>query len=328
MAYDPKILQRATARLDRRRAAREAELDARRQELYRRFPRLAQIDAELKTTIIGVITAALRRGVDPQPELRRLKAENQGLQQERRDILTANGYPADALESRPYCPKCDDSGWVGVEMCSCLKELCAQEQIKDLSSLLNLGEQSFDHFDLSLYSPQPWEPQGISPRENMKLVYDICRNYADKFGKYYFKNLLLSGTPGLGKTFLSACIARTVSERGYSVVYDTVGNILSRFEEQKFRSDESARDDTRRYLACDLLIVDDLGSELTTPFAQSALYTLVNTRLAADLATVISTNLTKEQLRQRYSPQLASRLEGEYRLLPFFGEDIRLKNRG
>ena len=217
-------------------------------------------------------------------------------------------------------------------MCDCLKVLCTQEQIKELSQLLDLGEQSFDTFDLGFYSPEAWPAWGRSPRENMEKVLKICRDYAQNFGRYYFNNLFLSGSTGLGKTFLSACIARTVSENGFSVVYDTAGEVFARFETQKFSRDEEdareARDDTRRYLRCDLLILDDLGSEMTTPFVQSALYQLVNSRLTAEKRTVISSNLTMDDVRGRYSPQIASRLEGEYRVLPFFGEDIRLQRKG
>ena len=173
-------------------------------------------------------------------------------------------------------------------MCSCLKELCTQEQIAELSKLLDLGEQSFDTFSLDYYSPLPWPGESLTPRENMEFIFEVCSNYARKFGKFYFRNLFLTGAPGLGKTFLSACIARTVSEKGFSVVYDTAVNIFARFEEQKFARDRQeageARDETRRYLGCDLLILDDLGSELTTPFVQSALYTLINSRLTADKA--------------------------------------------
>ena len=177
-------------------------------------------------------------------------------------------------------------------------------------------------------SPLPWPGESLSPRENMEFIFDVCSSYARKFGRFYFRNLFLTGAPGLGKTFLSACIARTVSESGFSVVYDTAVNIFTRFEEQKFARDKleagEAKDETRRYLGCDLLILDDLGSELSTPFVQSALYTLINTRLTADKRTVISSNLTMDQVRARYTPQIASRLEGEYRVLPFYGEDIRL----
>lgn len=144
-------------------------------------------------------------------------------------------------------------------------------------------------------------------------------------------HILLYGPPGLGKTFLSACIARVVSEHGFSVVYDTAVNIFAQFETQKFSRDEDdtreARDGTRRYLGCDLLILDDLGSEMTTPFVQSALYQLLNTRLTGGKRTIISTNLTPDDIRRRYTPQLASRLEGEYHMLRFFGEDIRLQKK-
>lgn len=328
MAYEQNVLRRATERLEDQRRRREDQQNARRREIYAAIPRVAEIDRQLRRTIVDIIAASLRQGSDPVPAIGVIRDKNLDLQAERAELLVAHGYPADALDDKPACPKCNDTGWRGAVMCQCLKNLCAQEQIKELSKLLDLGEQSFDTFSLDVYSPSPWRGSGISPRENMEMVYEICLNYAQKFGRFYFNNLFLSGAPGLGKTFLSACIARTVSENGFSVVYDTAVNIFSRFEDKKFSRDaddtREARDETRRYLSCDLLILDDLGSEMTTPFVQSALYTLINSRLTADRRTVISSNLSMEDVRRRYAPQIASRLEGEYRVLPFFGEDIRL----
>ena len=328
MAYEQNVLRRAAERLEDQRRRREEAQNARRREIYAAIPRVAEIDRQLRRTIVDIIAASLRQGNDPVPAIGAVRDKNLDLQAERADLLVAHGYPADALDDKPACPKCSDTGWRGAVMCECLKSLCAQEQIKELSKLLDLGEQSFDTFSLDVYSPSPWRGSGISPRENMEMVYEICLNYAQKFGRFYFNNLFLSGAPGLGKTFLSACIARTVSENGFSVVYDTAVNIFSRFEDRKFSRDaedtREARDETRRYLSCDLLILDDLGSEMTTPFVQSALYTLINSRPTADRRTVISSNLSMEDVRRRYAPQIASRLEGEYRVLPFFGEDIRL----
>ena len=328
MGYEASVLRRATKRLEEARRAREAAQDRLRGEIYAKLPRAAAIDRELRQTIVHIISASLRDGGDPAPALGEVREKNLALQRERAGLLEAHGYPADALDDKPACPRCGDTGWVGASMCACLKKLCAQEQIAELSKLLDLGEQSFDTFSLDLYSPLPWPGEDMSPRENMEFILEVCANYARKFGKFYFRNLFLTGAPGLGKTFLSACIARTVSEKGFSVVYDTAVNVFARFEEQKFARDREeageARDDTRRYLGCDLLILDDLGSELTTPFVQSALYTLINSRLTADKGTVISSNLTMDQVRARYTPQIASRLEGEYRVLPFYGEDIRL----
>ena len=332
MGYEAAVLRRAAKRLAQRRRRREEEQERRRREICAQLPRVAEIDRELKGTIYQIIAASLREGRDPAPSIKVIRDRNLDLQAEKARLLTEHGWPADALDDKPACPKCGDTGWVGASMCSCLRQLCAQEQIAELSKLLDLGEQSFDTFSLDFYSPLPWPGEELSPRENMEFILEVCSNYARKFGKFYFHNLFLTGAPGLGKTFLSACIARTVSEQGFSVVYDTAVNVFARFEEQKFARDREeageAKDETRRYLGCDLLILDDLGSELTTPFVQSALYTLINSRLSADKRTVISSNLSMDQIRQRYTPQIASRLEGEYRVLPFYGEDIRLLRKG
>ena len=328
MAYDPNVLRRASARLEEEKRRREDERELLRRQTYAREPRLAQLDRRLQGTMAELVAASLRKGENAGDAVRAIRDKNLELQQERAVLLGALGLPEDALDDKPACPKCSDTGWVGANMCACLKALCTEEQIRELSKLLDLGEQSFDSFSLDYYSPLPWPGESLSPRENMEFIFDVCSSYARKFGRFYFRNLFLTGAPGLGKTFLSACIARTVSESGFSVVYDTAVNIFTRFEEQKFARDRleagEAKDETRRYLGCDLLILDDLGSELSTPFVQSALYTLINTRLTADKRTVISSNLTMDQVRARYTPQIASRLEGEYRVLPFYGEDIRL----
>ena len=293
--------------------------------LYTLYDYLA-LPAEVICLLVSWCVEEFQRKYGPGRKPRMSQIQKEGFVWRRLGVDTAQA--AEALDDKPACPKCSDTGWVGANMCACLKALCTEEQIRELSKLLDLGEQSFDSFSLDYYSPLPWPGESLSPRENMEFIFDVCSSYARKFGRFYFRNLFLTGAPGLGKTFLSACIARTVSESGFSVVYDTAVNIFTRFEEQKFARDRleagEAKDETRRYLGCDLLILDDLGSELSTPFVQSALYTLINTRLTADKRTVISSNLTMDQVRARYTPQIASRLEGEYRVLPFYGEDIRL----
>lgn len=328
MAYDANILHRATLRLEAERRSRQERVERMRRQAYERQPKLLQLDKRLQATMAQLVAATLRQGGDPVRAVQEVREKNLDLQQERAVLLGALGLPPDALDDKPACPLCGDTGWRGAQMCQCLKKLCAQEQIKELSKLLDLGEQSFDSFRMDYYSETPYPGKGTSPRKNMELTYDVCLNYAQKFESCLFRNLLMSGPPGLGKTFLSACIARAVSEHGYSVVYDTAGNIFAQFEAKKFLRDsadgQDARDETRRYLNCDLLIVDDLGSELTTQFTQSALYELINTRLVAERHTVISTNLSLEEIARRYNPQIASRIEGEYHVLHFFGDDIRM----
>ena len=324
MPYDANILRRATQRLEEESRRRREQVERKRIRAYENAPRLEQLDRQIQGTMAGLVAAALRQGSSPVEAVRSVREENQSLQRERAVLLGAMGLPEDALDDKPACPLCRDTGWQGAQMCRCLRQLCTQEQIRELSKLLDLGEQSFDTFRIDYYSQTLYSGRGTSPRGNMELVYDVCLNYATKFSRFAIRNLFLSGAPGLGKTFLSA---------GFSVVYDTAANIFSQFEARKFlrdsRDGQEARDETRRYLNCDLLILDDLGSELTTQFTQSALYELMNARLVSDRHTVISSNLSMEEIAQRYAPQIASRLDGEYHSLYFFGDDIRLlkKNR-
>lgn len=328
MPYDRKILRRAMAQYEEDKQRRAEEFAARQQRIFREIPRLAEIDGELRSTMSQIVVSALRRGTDPMPALRVIRDRNLELQRERASLLMEHGYEADELEEKPQCVLCGDTGFRGGVMCRCLQKYYARTQIKELSRLLDMGTASFESFDFNWYSTAPHPQVGISPRANMERNFDTCRDYAHQFSPRS-GNLLLSGDPGLGKTFLSACIARVVSENGFSVVYDTAGHIFSQFERVKFRreEDEGAEEDVERCLNCDLLIVDDLGTEMTTAFVQSALYQIINSRLLAGKQTIINTNLPPEEIGRRYSPQILSRIEGEYEILPFFGEDIRRQKR-
>ncbi len=330
MAYDGKLLRTALARFEEAKTRRAEELHRRERHIYSVLPRIAEIDRELGETVGKIIASAMRRGADPRPAIEALKEENLALRREKAEILTSHGYGAEFLDDEPACQRCGDRGWCGDKMCSCLKEIYARVQNEELSKLLDLGTQSFETFDFSYYSPHADFGRSLSPRANMERVYDACRDYAQEFSARS-TNLLFSGDPGLGKTFLSACIARVVSGKGFSVVYDTAMNVFSRFEAQKFNRESGelgADEDVERILKCDLLILDDLGTEMLTAFVKSAFYQIVNTRLMSGKKTVISTNLNLDELGARYGAAVLSRIEGEYRILPFFGEDIRKMKRG
>lgn len=326
MSLDGRILGRAMERLANRNNRREAQLARMREEIYKKLPRGADIDRELTLSVIEAASAALESGADPEEAVRKVAEKNLSLQAERAELMVAAGFPMDCLDDKPLCKTCKDRGFVGTKPCSCLMQLYREEQRKELSQLLKLGEENFDAFNLDYYSSVPDPGTGISPKENMELVYETCRVYAEKFGTGS-ASLFFTGAPGLGKTFLSACIAREVSEKGYSVVYDTAQSIFSRFEDEKFSKNheqEETRSDIARFLNCDLLILDDLGMEMTTAFTISTLYDLINTRLAAGKQTIINSNLDIDEIRNRYSPAIASRLQGEYQKLSFYGRDIRL----
>ena len=323
---DGKVLARARGRLEAIRLEHARTLETHRQIAYEKVPELRDVERELRTLVTQAAVTALQRGQDPGAAIDSLAGRSLELQHRRKALLRAANLPEDYIDEQYSCARCADSGYVGGKMCTCLEALYREEAAKALSSLLKLGAERFETFDLSYYAESADPAEGVSPRARMRVIYDYCRLYAEKFGPGS-ANLLLQGNTGLGKTFLSACIARVVAEKGFSVVYETAVACLADFETQKFARGgedwEPASERVRRYLACDLMILDDLGTELAGGYAATALYTLINSRLTAGKKTIISTNLTEEELRRRYTPQIASRLEGEYQVLAFLGSDVR-----
>lgn len=325
MAYDKKLLAAARRELERERAARADELEERKRAVYAREPRIRAIDRELSATAASVLRAALESGGDPAAAIEQLRERNLSLQAERASLLGQLGLPGDYLTDKPLCPKCGDTGYDGSATCSCVRERYARLLKEQLSTVLPIQDQNFSCFNMNYYSTRPDARLGLSPRENMEYNLDECKAYAANFGKDS-PNLLLYGSTGLGKTFLSTCIAEAVSARGFSVAYDTAINIVAAYETIKFGNGdgEAAAEHAARYERADLLIIDDMGTEMGTAFTVSALYNLINNRLMAKRPMIVNTNLMPEALSEKYSPAVASRLLGEFMALRFFGDDIRL----
>lgn len=325
MPYDGKLLARAREQLEQRRAANQAEQQRRLSAAYARVPEIQQIDNQMRAQMAELVRMTLSRRPDLTERIEELKRSNLELQARRAELLVEQGWPMEFLDEICSCPKCRDTGIYNGAPCECLHKLYNQELTRELGVLLRSGEESFDRFDLSLYSDRA-EGGGLSPRENMTRVLAACRKFAANFPQVS-TNLLLQGDTGLGKTYLSACIAREIAGKGYSVCYDSAAAALDAFERQKFARDpeeaENAARRVRRMLSCDLMILDDLGTEMLTAFSVSALYTLLNTRLVNRRRTIISTNCGEEELLRRYTPQICSRLDGEFLRLPFTGTDIR-----
>lgn len=327
MPYDGKLLAQAREALEQRRADNAAEQQRRLSLVYARDPEIEQIDLRLRRQMAELVRLTVSRTPDLTEKLELLKRDNLELQAERAERLTALGRPIDWLDEIVSCPICRDTGMDGAQPCRCLKKLYNQALTKELSALLRHGDESFERFDLSLYDEQPLEGSTVSPRFAMERIFAQCRKFADSFPDVS-SNLLFQGGTGLGKTYLSACIARVVADKGYSVCYDSAASALEAFEAQKFARDpetaEAAAARVRRMLDCDLMILDDLGTEMVTSVTVSALYTLINSRLNAGKKTIISTNCTDEELLRKYTPQICSRIKGEFLRLPFVGRDIRL----
>lgn len=325
MAYSAEVVKRARERLAQAREDRESENRQHLAEAYARVPRIREIDMQLRRTMAQAAQAAFLQGSDGRELLEQAREENLSLQREREELVRQyfeEGY----LDDSPICRLCGGTGYVGSTMCECLTELCRQEQKKEISILA--GKESFSQFRLDYYPDRIDPMYGASPRTIMERNFQTCRKYAMYFGQNA-GNLLFVGGTGLGKTFLSACIARTVADRGYSVAYETAAHLFGNLEQARFNPTEESRREVGKYTSCDLLILDDLGTEMPGQFATAALYSLLNDRILAGKPMVISTNLNVEEMNRRYSPQIASRLHGGFTRLTFVGEDIRvLKNRG
>lgn len=326
MAYSAEVTRKAQQRLSHMKADHESRYNQRLFEAYERVPRLKQIDNLLRKSMTLAAQAAFTKGQDAQKAMQEVKQANLGLQAERQALLEQHFAPG-WLNDAPLCPHCGGSGYIGAVMCSCLQELCRQEQKQELA-LLTTGQERFENFLLDYYPAQTDPTFGASPRKIMERNLKICKRYAEEFGKNA-GNLLFVGGTGLGKTYLSACIANAVAEQGASVAYEPAPQLFAKLSKNQFEGDDQTRGDCARLTDSDLLIIDDLGTELTNAFVIAALYSLLSDRLLAGKSMIVSTNLNIDELSRRYSPQIASRLAGDFRGLTFVGKDIRvLKNRG
>ena len=320
MAYSTETMARARARLAQAKENRESENRQHLLEAYEKVPRLREIDRQLRQTMAMAFQATFTQGVDVQQTMEQVKQQNLGPQQER-ERLVALHFEEGYLDDSPICDRCGGNGYIGSTMCECLAELCRQEQKKELT-MLNVGRVNFDQFVLDYY-PDRIDPKlGVNIRSVMEKNYQYCRQFAMRFNEWA-PSMLFSGDTGLGKTFLAACIARTVADKGYSVVYESATHLFNKLEKARFSEDEQALRDANKYCECDLLIIDDLGTEVPGQFVTSSLYTLINDRLQYGKSTIISTNLRTDELDYRYSPQIASRLRGNYKRIAFLGDDIR-----
>jgi len=325
MPYSKEVLSRARLRLALQKSDRESQTAARLQEAYAKVPRLREIDVQLRQTMAVAAQAVFSQGGDVEAAMNQARGENQALQAERKALEQAHFAPG-WLDETPICKACGGSGYVGSAMCQCLKQLCVEEQRRELGSIFS-GKETFETFRLDYYSDTILSQFKASARQVMQRNLDNCIRYARSFGPDA-GNLLLTGNTGLGKTHMALAIGRAVGEQGYTVCYETAISLFAKLEKAKFLPTEESRKEADKLESCDLLIVDDLGTEMPGQFVTAALYGLLNHRLMERKPMVFTTNLNVEEAGKRYSNQIASRLYGEFSRLTFMGSDIRiLKNR-
>ncbi|MGI6264107.1 MAG: ATP-binding protein [Acutalibacteraceae bacterium] len=319
MGYDKAVYESAVAALGRRRAAAQAEAADFRRRMVARDPRLGEIEREIERVSTSIAPVILQGG-DVAAAIERLKTDSLALQKEMADRLKALGADRADFQPRYACPRCEDTGFHDGNMCACLHTLLREGACEQLSRMAAMELTRLEDMRLDYY-PDEFDPRlGQSPRQRMQGVLGYCRDYAAHFSPSS-PSLLVSGPTGVGKTHAVLAIARAAVERGYGVIYGPAGVLLGRLEKEHFGRIEG--DSEALFLDADLLVLDDLGTEFTGPFYTACLYDLINSRLLAGKPTIISTNLGRGELCERYGEQIASRVLGAYEPLAFFGRDIR-----
>ncbi len=323
MGYSKDVYTAAFKELENRRLRAARDLRQRRESFYEYCPRAAEIESELASISVAAGRAVLG-GKDLRQELELMRQKSLGLQQELSALLSENHLPPNYLEEWYICPECSDRGHIGGHICSCMKRLLSQLAYERINAGSRLELTDFDSFSV-LYYPDVYDEQaGRNIRDYMESVLRFCRRYAEKFSPES-GSMLFQGGPGLGKTHLSLAIAQEVIDKGFGVVYVSAPQILRRLEDEQFgRVRDEERGTTEELLrTCDLLILDDLGTEFGSRFSTAAVYDLINSRLLEHKALIISTNLTVKDMEEKYGIRLVSRVVGTLDRVEFLGNDIR-----
>ncbi len=320
------IASRVSEIIEAREQLKKAELERRRAEVFARLPRVREIERRLDATGLSLINSVLDGSCEPEEAVRRIMAENRAANAERLRLLRENGYDEDYIEPRVVCEKCGDKGYVRGSVCSCVQAELNKRLLSDANLSEKLSGQTFESFRFDCYSDEPDPNFGFSPLKNIKSVYALCLDFAENF-RSTDKNLFFTGGCGLGKTFLSSAIVNRLAAEGEDVLYISANSLFPILEALHFNRETS---DENRYLVshaddCALLVLDDLGAEFVTPFTTAELFRIINDRLLNNRKTIISTNLSLDEMRDRYSERICSRITGGYEIVGFFGEDIRKK---
>lgn len=297
------------------------------EEVYTKIPEIRSIDQSLKTTSIGIIKAIKNKDDEQSKLITELRENNEILLKQKAHLLLENGYPKDYLEDVYQCKYCNDTGFIGRDRCKCFLQKISKSLHKKSFIEKKITKENFDTFNLDYFDNEKID--GISPKENILSIYEECYSFAQSLPSAY-KNYIFCGNPGVGKTFMCNCIAKYCLDNGVVVIYlmaDTLFKTLSDFRFN--RGDESTNNEFyQQVYECDLLIIDDLGSEFITDLSRSEFFNLTNSRLISEKSTIISTNVPFATLYDLYSDRIVSRLIDSYNLRQFIGKDIRGVKKG
>lgn len=320
MAYSLEIRNKAKRILEKRHDSAVMQSDIRSSEIRLQIPEIEEIQQGLSQ--IGLeISRLFFYGENTDEKVNELRLRSKALVERRSQVLEANGYSSDAMKPHFVCEACEDRGLINGRLCSCHRQLLKDIMRKEISRLAPIDRCTFENFKLDYFSKQP-SANGIIPYQRAEKVLEACRKYAQNFSPSS-KNLLFFGGAGLGKTHLSLAILNVAINRGYYVCYGTSQNICDDLQSEQFGRVDDLTYTKNQVLGCDLLVLDDLGTEIDNQYSIATLYNIINSRLLSGKPTVISTNYTMNKLEEKYDKRITSRLTGEYTPFYFIGNDIR-----
>lgn len=303
------------------------EQKLRQNEVYSKIPRLKEIDKLISKTGLMISKAIINNPQDYNYKIEEIKNKLEELKREKAILLTENNIPLEYLDINYECNKCKDTGFLkDGSKCSCFKQALINRAYK-MSNLEHiLHKENFQTFDINIFSDKPFENEKITPRENMQNILSICEGFVFNFDEDNEENLLFYGTTGLGKTFMCNCIAKALLDKGKIVIYQTAFKILEIIEEYRFRRNSNKDEyklDYELLFDADLLIIDDLGTELVNTFTNTEIFNIVNSRLIKGNKTIISTNLSPMEISNTYTDRIFSRILSKFTPIRFFGPDLR-----
>lgn len=297
------------------------KLSKRREEIKNKYPDIIELDNRIQKLCLKLSMSVLK-GITNPKELNAIRDNITDLRAQKYETLVSKGYSPDYLNIHYNCKKCKDTGFIGTERCSCYKKKLVNLYYKDSELGEAVKNNNFNYFNINLYPNHKLSDEKYTPRKNMEdILQYITGEYIRNFSSIN-TNLLFYGSSGTGKTFLSWCIAKELLDNGFLVVYKTADELLRSLKDIKFNNDGDLEN---LLINCDLLIIDDLGSEQITDFSSSELFTLINKKILKNKKMLISTNLTLPLISKRYSERISSRLIGEFKLFKFYSEDIRIQ---
>lgn len=315
---------------EKKREYNELSLQNRKNSIYARIPEVKQIDELISKIGLTLAKSILLNTNNRESIVTESKLKMNDLKNKKYKLLSDNGISPNDLELQYSCTICKDTGFLkSGGKCNCFKQQIINEfyKMSNLEKILN--KQNFSNFNFDVFSTEKIEGATISPRENMIVISDICSKFVSNFNIENDENLLFYGGTGLGKTYMCNCIAKALLDKGYLVIYQTSFKILEILEDYKFNrsaSNDLVEDNYKNLFNCDLLIIDDLGTELNNSFTSSEIFNIINTRLVSGKKIIISTNLTPLQLGKTYTQRTLSRILDKFTMLKFIGKDLRWEN--